>query len=244
MESLKEDGSFDAPARARAGPLLFVLSLVCALFMWSRQRPGAEGLGARAHSAPALPDRAGVEGWAGTSGSLHARLMPLHADAARQRLDASALERRLGLGPGQPWRLLVTYLPHGETVGEPVAIAGWSVADPEGLALVPIVGRPAGGGGSGVTDPLRSLLSAPNLLEPGHEVSLVLWGRAPIATEDEAPRIVEAQGGALAGGRTWILEARHFASAPAQPSLARAEHPARPIPHLAPGLDSAMQTPQ
>jgi len=201
------------------GPIIFVLSLVCALLIWSRNGMGPAGPGLPRHTPPALPDRAGVDGWAGAFDSLHGRLMPLHADAARQAFDAAVLQRRLGLGPGQPWRLVVTYLPRGEAVGAAVPIAGLTVVDAEGLALRPIVDRPGPGVVSGVTDPLRSLLRAPEQLEPGYEVSLVLWGRAPLQVGDEAPRIV----GVAGADRSWELEARQFDRAPSQPSLARLE---------------------
>jgi len=217
------------------GATAFVLSLACAVALWSRGHFVGSTPGPRVHTRPALPDGAGVEGWAGTlelgsdgpdgdgakaggvSRALHARLLPLHADPDRQVFDGRALQRRLELGPGAPWRLVVAYLRAGSGSAPSIPLSGWSVVDAEGLALTPIVdgARAEAGLEQGAFDPLRSLLAVPDRLDPGHEVTLILWGRAP----GSDPHIE----GPLGEAHTWELATRRFDGFPSQPSLARLE---------------------
>ena len=110
-------------------------------------------------------------------------LAPLHADPRREAFEAGSLERRLGLGEGQPWRLRVHWDP--PTSGEPLAdgaalrLGPLQVLDAQGTAQQSIPGSPDQGP-EAVADPLRTVLAPPaGELRPGQAVDYVLWGREP-----------------------------------------------------------------
>jgi hypothetical protein len=188
-------------ARRRPGPLLLLLPLallLLGLLHLARREPVP---------APApppdvtSPDET-VAAWTGEleggdGGWLVATLTPLHADARRQAFEASALQRELELGPGQPWRLSVRWerpRPSGAAAAAPapgdrpervpaagIALGPVSVVDGEGTALVslPAAGEPDPGA---PVAPLRTLVSPPRgSLRAGQEADWILWGRAPQA---------------------------------------------------------------
>lgn len=134
----------------------------------------------------AVPE-ADVGVWLGHNPSgLVVRLAPLSREPARQAFDAGALAARLGLEPGQPFRLeCCAHLPKGSEPTRDV----W-IEDDEGVALVPLVRLVApdadpravadhGVADHGVVDPVLGLLSAPGTVAGG--TVTVLWGRAPRA---------------------------------------------------------------
>ena len=106
------------------------------------------------------------------SGTLVARLAPLHADAGRQRFESEALRARLALEAGAPWRLSLSW--EAEPDAPAVELAGIRVVDDRGDALRTLELAPAPG------DPVRTLLAAPRgPLAPGASTQCVLWGREP-----------------------------------------------------------------
>lgn len=104
------------------------------------------------------------------------RLSPLSRESERQAFDAGALAARLGLEPGQPFRLeCCAHLPEGSRPTRDV----W-IEDDEGVALVPLVRLVAPDAEArGVVDPVLGLLAAPGSVAGG--TVTVLWGRAPRA---------------------------------------------------------------
>jgi hypothetical protein len=157
---------------------------------------------------PQANERQEVAGWSGALETplgerLTARLTSLHSEPTRQSFDTRALRGRLDLGDGEPWLLTLRYAESsyatssrttGGAPGEPEVGTGFaeehhetapglsvtelSIADADGVALVPIEASTPGPGE--VADPLRTLL-APTTGEifPGQTVHVFLWGRAP-----------------------------------------------------------------
>jgi hypothetical protein len=153
----------------------------------------------------------GVAGWrgelAGARGWLEATLTPLHADPERHAFESRALARRLGLEPGQAWRLRVLWsapevergaasdaaraldprVARGPGGAEPLArddsagigLGSVEVLDGQGSALRSLPAPEATGGAA---DPLRTLAAPPpGALRPGQVADWILWGRAPVA---------------------------------------------------------------
>jgi hypothetical protein len=142
---------------------------------------------------------------AGAGGSrLEAWLAPLHADPARQALEAAAMRRRLELAHGSPWRLVLRWRPPPAGAPAPPAPAPYGksgppggeapardapgaiglgpveVRDELGLALGSLVPAARPGEPGAVADPLRTLFSAPpGSLREGEAVDWILWGRLP-----------------------------------------------------------------
>jgi hypothetical protein len=142
---------------------------------------------------------------AGAGGSrLEAWLAPLHADPARQALEAAAMRRRLELAHGSPWRLVLRWQPPPAGAPAPPAPAPYGksgppggeapardapaaiglgpveVRDELGLALGSLVPAARPGEPGAVADPLRTLFSAPpGSLREGEAVDWILWGRLP-----------------------------------------------------------------
>jgi len=191
----------------RVGPLVLILPLAFlvagAVYLVKRVPALAPA------PAPQIADPgeevAGFAGeLAGAGGSrLEAWLAPLHADPARQALEAAAMQRRLGLAHGAPWRLVLRWRPgapgsrsrEAPARDDPAAIGLGPVElrDELGLALGSLV--PAGplAEPGAVTDPLRTLFSAPpGSLREGEAVDWILWGRTP---QDEV-RLAVASGSA------------------------------------------------
>lgn len=182
-----------APGRARPathGPLLLVIPLLSVMLgiLWARHwKPYPAG---RRPEPPPVVEASGVRGWAGTAtlpggGRLVARLVPLHSDPARQAFDAAALAHRLGLGDGAPWRLVLALRPEPAGAGErslaSIPLASVRISDDQGQALRSLAAPVPSP--SGVVDPVAVVVAPPtDALEPGKEVSLVLWGRPPGAT--------------------------------------------------------------
>jgi hypothetical protein len=181
-----------APVRARQGaqsPLLLIvplLSVMLGILCARHWNPYPAG---QRPDPPTSGVATGVRGWTGTAvlaggGTLVARLVPLHSDPARQEFDAAALERRLGLGDGSPWRLVLALRPDPAAAGEvqdALPLTRVHIADDKGEALRSLA-APAPPP-TGVVDPVAVVMAPPvGALEPGEEVSLVLWGRPPGST--------------------------------------------------------------
>ncbi len=215
----------DGPdSRVRPGGALRVPALIVALCaailiaLWARElaRPGP---GDRARPPSDDAPRT-VAGWRGSrvlaDGSrLEIELLPMHAEPERERFEALVLERRLGLAPGEPWRLNLVWRAAGETSGDEssaaIDLAGLAVHDVGGTALAPITSgvRPAA-----VVDPVAVLFAPPrDGLLPGEAVSLILWGRAPASEAwlvDSSSEVALAQTGLAVNGlaRSLVLVAR------------------------------------
>lgn len=130
---------------------------------------------------------------AADGGWLIATLAPLHFDARRQAFDRGALERRLALPDGEPWRLSLRWeaprleLDAGVESGEArqegslrlsrISLKGIQVEDEQGLALAPLPALPES---DEAISPLCTLLAPPTgSFGPGQTVDWILWGRAP-----------------------------------------------------------------
>jgi len=140
----------------------------------------------------------------GAAGSwLVATLTPLHVDAGRQAFESRSLARRLGLEPGEPWRLSVRWEgaraeqeaapraagrlgdegPAGAEVPLRVPPAGIAlgevcVEDAQGTALHPL--RVPDSSPRRPVSPLETLVSAPQgALRRGETADWILWGRPP-----------------------------------------------------------------
>lgn len=188
----------------------------------------------------------GVAGWRGElagvrSTWLEATLTPLHAEPARHEFESRALERRLGLEPGQAWRLRVQWSAGEAALGARVAEALAS-AEPAGLGLgavevldvqgTALRALPAPDAGSGAADPLRVLVSPPpGALRPGQAADWILWGRAPgegarlvglVPEDDEAFRAATGFAGRLE------LRAVSVRRGDLEEPLARLERPSVP----------------
>lgn len=180
-------GTRAGQGRSGPGPLVLILPLstLILVVLWSRHwRQTSTG------ARPAPPDATqerDVEGWVGRGEPapglfLSARLVPLHEDAARQTFDREKLAGRLGLGPGEPWRLvleLVAPAP-GTTHTTSLELNAVAVEDAAGARLGPLFQDPPRPEQGEVVDPLRALLALPaQSLHAGHAVTLVMWGAAP-----------------------------------------------------------------
>jgi hypothetical protein len=162
-------------------PLALIVTLLLVYGRPPRKRPASPPPGVHQREETV----AGFQGeaLAGDGSTLHVRLLPLHADRERAEFDGRALEARLALARGTPWRLSLRWTPappaSAETRRAPpagLALDALAVADGQGTALVPIALDPAG------LDPLRTLLAPPGTaLLPGQGLDLVLWGRDPEA---------------------------------------------------------------
>ncbi len=167
-----------------------ILTLVVGAIWLAGHRPRREpgptpAVGDPDRAVAGLEARLELEG----GGELTARVLPLHGDPDRQAFDAEALRRRLGLPPGEAWRLSLSWTGSAEAAdGENggLELGGLGVRDARGPALELLPAAEAGG----PPDPLRTLLAGRRPpLHPGQAVDLVLWGRAP------------AEGAALGGLR-------------------------------------------
>lgn len=173
------------PTRARGqrgrtafpGPLLLLFPLLAfaiAIARLQNARPQPGGYPAapsqgRAIAAEAWVDRAG--------GEVRATLTRLHADAERQRFDTRALQRRLGFGAGEPWRLELRYDPR-DPGAAPLDLEALAVRDAAGLKLL-APEAPAPPPPDGVADPVAVWVSPPTALAPGRTTSVLLWGDEP-----------------------------------------------------------------
>ena len=190
------------------GFFLTVLLLMVVLFLL-RERPWREeDLAQPAVSDPEQTVEVLVAEVQGADGSrLRARLTPLHAEPARQEFEREALQRRLGLGAGEPWRLSLEWrrsesssVPRaagsgagrftgsGPARGEPLqaqlaalGLGGVAVEDAEGAALGALPERDPEPGAAGASpDPVRTLFAPPtSSLGPGQTIDWILWGRRP-----------------------------------------------------------------
>ncbi|MBI1381868.1 MAG: hypothetical protein GC161_12365 [Planctomycetaceae bacterium] len=169
------------PTTGPFGPSVVVLAALVAFAVGTRTlRRDVDRDSNRDHVARAprnaVPE-SDVGVWLGhNSSGLVVRLAPLFREPERQVFDAEALAARLGLEPGQPFRLeCCAHLPKGAQPNRDVRIE-----DDEGVALVPLVRLVAPDADpQGVTDPVLGLLSAPGSVAGG--TVTVLWGRAPRA---------------------------------------------------------------
>ena len=127
-----------------------------------------------------------VGGWRGPANleaeGLRLQLAPLHTDSERQAFDAKVLGERLGLGPGQPFRLEVS-VQEGSKSPEYDRLA--AAASAGELYLEDHGGRVGGllfFGTGGVMDGAEPIL---RLFDPAETVGLerhgrlVFWGRPP-----------------------------------------------------------------
>jgi hypothetical protein len=250
------------PERAprRRSPLLLLLPLLFFVLALSHvlRRPQ------RGDPAPppvqSDPD-AGVAGWrgelSGARGWLEATLTPLHADAERQAFESRALAGRLGLEPGQAWRLRVLWsapeaergaasaAPHGldrRVEGGRGAAESLARAEPAGLGLgavevqdgqgVALRSLPAPAPGGGAADPLRALVAPPpGSLRPGQAADWILWGRAPLEGARLAGLVPEDDAlfrAATGFSAPFELRAVSLRRGDLQEPLARLERPAAP----------------
>ncbi|HVS09782.1 MAG TPA: hypothetical protein VMS76_07895 [Planctomycetota bacterium] len=222
----------------RVGPLVLILPLAFlvggALYLVKRVPALAPA------PPPAITDPgeevAGFAGeLAGAGGSrLEAWLAPLHADPARQALEAAAMRRRLELAHGSPWRLVLRWqpapagapapalAPFGES-GPPggeapardapaaIGLGPVEVRDELGLALGSLVQAARPGEPGAVADPLRTLFSAPpGCLREGEAVDWILWGRVP---QGEARLVGLLPDHAAVDGAPADVESRAFSEA-------------------------------
>ena len=124
--------------------------------------------------------------WPG-GGHLKLVLSPLHAEGARQRFEATALERRLGLASGEAWRLSLELHAGSDVQGklDEGSPSEWAldrvrVVDRDGLALGLCRLDSAAHSDTGPADPVAVLFGPPaEALQLGQAVSLILWGRPP-----------------------------------------------------------------
>ena len=183
----KGSGARDGQVRSGPGAFVLLLPLLTLILavLWSRHwRQTTSG---ERPEPPTVAQEREVEGWVGSGElapglSLSARLVPLHDESARQAFDREVLAQRLGLGPGQPWRLVLE-------LGAPAAgasdtnaleLKAAAVEDSAGARLGPVFTNRPRPAESEVIDPLRALLALPaQSLDVGHTVTLVLWGEAP-----------------------------------------------------------------
>lgn len=179
----------DAPApagvRAYFAPLVLMLpvALGVALAIHVATRPAGEGVDTVVVD-PAERER--VAGWGGAvelpaGGVLEARLTPLHVHAGRQRLDARSLERALGLEPGAPYRLRLSWRDAAvETDALGLDTLALASDDARGWETLR---RPAPPVEGEIANPLLVLLAeGPTSLGPGEVAQVVVWGpRAPAA---------------------------------------------------------------
>jgi len=170
---------------ARSGsftPWVLFLPALVALgcgFWVARSNSAQERVLVELEPAPA-PDVRGFGGAleAPDGGVWRARLVPLHARAERQAFEAQAVARRLGLQPGEPWRLELSW-EAGAGAADPTPVAeGLTVLGEEGSRLSPLA-RPSLAEGA-PADPV-AVLFAPceSELAPGESLQLLLWGNAP-----------------------------------------------------------------
>lgn len=180
-------GGPSSPRRTGPGPLVLILPLLTLILavLWSRHwRQTSSG---ERPEPPAAAQEREVEGWVG-SGELapglllSARLVPLHDEAQRQSFDREVLAQRLGLGPGEPWRLVLELVAPAAGAADETSLelTAAAVEDSAGARLEPVLAdRPSAVQGE-VVDPLRALLALPGQsLHAGQAVTLVLWGAAP-----------------------------------------------------------------
>ncbi len=244
---MSEDAHGAARPRAR-GPGALVLFLLVFLSV-----VGAASLffGRRSRRTPAAPPQvtspdetvAAFSGeLEGAGGWLSATLAPLHAEPARQAFESSALARRLGLGPGEPWRLRVRWQrrrepgasrPAGDRPERDspagIALGAVEVLDSEGAALRSFVPPPAPG--NGPARPLETLLAPPaGALHPGAVADWVLWGRTPAGEVRLSGLVPEGDGEFLAATGfegPFVLRAAWLRRGDLQAPLARLDR-ARP----------------
>lgn len=176
------------PRRGRGpGPTVLVLPLLVLVVAILWMRHGRREVGGERPRTPERGETTPLAGWVGEARledvPLEVRLVPLHAESERQDFDRDALAGRLEdalgrpLPGGEPWRLILGH--HGPEDAPSVDLAGVRVRDASGGELRPAVpAAPAPGAGE-PADPLVSLLAAPRVLPPEHEVTLVLWGPRP-----------------------------------------------------------------
>lgn len=173
--------------RSGPGPFVLILPLLTLILavLWSRHwRQASTG---ERPEPPTTAEEREVQGWVGSGQPapgllLSARLVPLHDEAARQTFDREVLADRLGLGPGEPWRLVLEFVAPTAVAADTSALELMAVAveDQAGARLGPMFSdRPSPAQGE-VVDPLRALLALPaQSLDVGHAVTLILWGQAP-----------------------------------------------------------------
>lgn len=180
---------------------LLTLSLALLWVRWHARRPGERP--APPPSAPTV-----VPGWVGEADlggrRLTAQLSPLYEEPARVAFEREALEARLHLPEGRPWRLFVALAAGDGSAATPVE---WSlhglVVRHAGGTIAPVVAEAPEPAPDAVADPLQSLLAPPaEGLRPGREVTLVLWGPAPepgaTLTLEHDPQVVGEPAVALA----------------------------------------------
>ncbi len=125
-----------------------------------------------------------------SGGRIVAQLTALRSDPEGQRFEAESLRRELSQGAGEPWRLHLRWdaaaAPGGgaSAVGADlergaqvvVGVSALELHDSEGVAARALTLDATAG--SGPTDPVAALFSAPTSgLGPGQAVDVVLWGR-------------------------------------------------------------------
>ena len=170
--------------RSTVGPIVLVLPLAFLILGISFLKDASHApLGPRA--VPPAPSKdTTIAGWEGElevapGVRVRATLGPLHSDAGRQEFERRALARRLGLGDGAPYRLVLDV-----DSGALTELAGaLRIVDGSGEALRPLVAGEADGGA--LADPLRVLLGPPDLpstaASEARQLTWFLWGRAPEA---------------------------------------------------------------
>ena len=169
--------------------LIPLLGLLAGLF-WVKHNlhrdPGRPAQPPQQASLSEVPGWRASLPWSG-GGRLELVLSPLHAEGARQRFDATALERRLGLGSGEAWRLNLELRGSGAGAGggdggaaDELALDEVRVVDREGEALRLHRLDSAASSPNRPADPVAVLFGPPaEALRSGQAVSLMLWGRPP-----------------------------------------------------------------
>lgn len=186
-----------APRTRGVGPIVLIVPALLFALAVLVLRDHAPDPGPR--PAPPMAEGEGnVPGWSGIieasyeegGGALvTANLSPLHPDPRRQAFDARALQKQLGLGPGEPWLLTLRYEARDRARDQDGGLPAGEPEDSEGLSVQYVTVRDSVGEAlttldpesSRSLDPLRTLLApTPERVEPGESVHVFLWGREPV----------------------------------------------------------------
>lgn len=163
------------------GALLLILPLITLGVLVANLRGVTPTAGEPPQAPDPRVDRA-VDVWLGRAvmpqgGELSVSLTRLHGDPVVQAFDSRCLTERFDLGRGEPWHLEL-YWAAAPVGAEAVELLDLEIQDATDRGLIPFA-NPETPTADQIVDPLRVLLAAPETLEPGQLLSLVLWGEEP-----------------------------------------------------------------